>query len=281
MPIKRLGNVSLGKMIQPEPKSESDVAAQYLRAAHVQPNGRIIDVDDKTMWFNEKELKLHDLRAGDVVVVEGGAGYGRSAVLRSDLEGWGFQNSIVRVRPQESYSIGRFLDYALQSALSSGEIEVACFTATIPHFTADKVGAFRVPAPPLGEQQAIANYLDRETARIDTLIEEQQGLIEMLRERRRAVVSELLGCRVGNGTRMKWLVDELDCRAGAEADNLPLMSVSISWGVRRRDEAIQDESRADDFSNYKICRKGDLVINRMRAFQGQGLFVFRFCLVCW
>ncbi|MEU0314609.1 restriction endonuclease subunit S [Nocardioides sp. NPDC006273] len=42
--------------------------------------------------------------------------------------------------------------------------------------------------PPLEEQRAIANYLDRETARIDTLIEEQQRLIEMLRERRSAAV---------------------------------------------------------------------------------------------
>ena len=40
--------------------------------------------------------------------------------------------------------------------------------------------------PPLDEQRAIADYLDRETARIDTLIEEQQRLIEMLRERRSA-----------------------------------------------------------------------------------------------
>ena len=42
--------------------------------------------------------------------------------------------------------------------------------------------------PQLDEQRAIADYLDRETARIDTLIEEQQRLIEMLRERREATV---------------------------------------------------------------------------------------------
>ncbi|WP_067572305.1 restriction endonuclease subunit S [Nocardia acidivorans] len=41
--------------------------------------------------------------------------------------------------------------------------------------------------PPLDEQRAIVSYLDCETARIDTLIEEQQRLIEMLRERRRAL----------------------------------------------------------------------------------------------
>ena len=45
------------------------------------------------------------------------------------------------------------------------------------------------------EQRAIADYLDRETARIDTLIEEQQRLIEMLRERREAVDSSVWGAR--------------------------------------------------------------------------------------
>ncbi|ETK33372.1 hypothetical protein MPTA5024_24740 [Microbispora sp. ATCC PTA-5024] len=50
-----------------------------------------------------------------------------------------------------------------------------------------------VPMPPLEEQRAIADYLDRETARIDTLIEEQQRLIEMLRERRQAVVHRSVG----------------------------------------------------------------------------------------
>ncbi|QQQ77402.1 restriction endonuclease subunit S [Saccharothrix sp. 6-C] len=69
--------------------------------------------------------------------------------------------------------------------------------------------------------------------------------------------------------RLKWLLTESDVRAGAEAEALPLLSVSISWGVRRR-EASDTTTRAasEDLSNYKLCRAGDLVINRMRAFQG-------------
>ncbi|MGI5165661.1 restriction endonuclease subunit S [Spirillospora sp. CA-253888] len=192
LPMKRLGDIFLGKMLQGKPKSSADVAAPYLRAAHVQPQGRLIDVGVKTMWFSEQELKLHDLRADDVVIVEGGAGYGRSAVVPEDRPGWGFQNSIIRVRPRCDIATGRFLSYALQSALAAGEIEVACFTATIPHFTADKVSAFPVPAPPFDTQRAIAAYLDRETAGIDTLIEEQQRLIEMLRERREATIRSAL-----------------------------------------------------------------------------------------
>ncbi|MEU8096147.1 hypothetical protein [Streptomyces rubiginosohelvolus] len=69
--------------------------------------------------------------------------------------------------------------------------------------------------------------------------------------------------------RLKWLLSESDVRAGAEAEALPLLSVSISWGVRRREAAgTTTRAASEDLSNYKICRSGDLVINRMRAFQG-------------
>ena len=69
--------------------------------------------------------------------------------------------------------------------------------------------------------------------------------------------------------RLKRLLAEYDVRAGAEAEVLPLLSVSISWGVRRREAAtMTTRAAAEDLSNYKICRAGDLVINRMRAFQG-------------
>ncbi|MEU8159462.1 restriction endonuclease subunit S [Micromonospora parva] len=72
-----------------------------------------------------------------------------------------------------------------------------------------------------------------------------------------------------DSVRLKWLLTESDVRAGAESEALPLLSVSISWGVRRR-AASDTTTRAasEDLSNYKVCRAGDLVINRMRAFQG-------------
>ncbi|MDG4787147.1 restriction endonuclease subunit S [Micromonospora sp. WMMD1102] len=56
----------------------------------------------------------------------------------------------------------------------------------------DLYRAMPVLLPQIEEQRAIADYLDRETARIDTLIEEQQRLIEMLRERRVATIAEAL-----------------------------------------------------------------------------------------
>ena len=65
--------------------------------------------------------------------------------------------------------------------------------------------------PPLEKQRAIADYLDRGTARIDTLIEEQQRLIEILRERRDGAVTKafLRATTDSDERKLKYTVDDV------------------------------------------------------------------------
>jgi len=62
-------------------------------------------------------------------------------------------------------------------------------STALPSVTQSDLAGHPVNIPPLGEQRAIADYLDRETQKIDELIAEQRGLIELLQERRRAAIS--------------------------------------------------------------------------------------------
>ena len=66
--------------------------------------------------------------------------------------------------------------------------------------------------------------------------------------------------------RIKYQYRVIDQRAGQNQP--PLMAVSIHHGVVRRDTLTDDLPRAEDLSNYKMCEPGDIVLNRMRAFQG-------------
>ena len=59
----------------------------------------------------------------------------------------------------------------------------------MPRASWEFVGGMRVTAPPLAEQTAIAEFLDRETANIDTLTAEAQRAIDLLQERRTALIS--------------------------------------------------------------------------------------------
>ncbi|MGH3713264.1 MAG: restriction endonuclease subunit S [Micromonosporaceae bacterium] len=185
--VKNAATVTLGKMLQSK-DSGSDVCAPYMRAANVQPDGALALDDVNEMWFGAADLEQLSIRAGDVVVVEGGqGGFGRAAYVDEDLPGWGFQNSINRLRPIGDFD-GRFIAFYLIALRASGFIRAYANVVSMPHLTAEKLARIPIPMPPLEEQRAIADYLDRDTARIDVLIEEQQCLVEMLRERRWAVV---------------------------------------------------------------------------------------------
>lgn len=59
----------------------------------------------------------------------------------------------------------------------------------LPSITKTALNGHLVARPPLAEQVAIATFLDRETAKIDGLIDEQRRLIALLKEKRQAVIS--------------------------------------------------------------------------------------------
>lgn len=61
----------------------------------------------------------------------------------------------------------------------------------------------RAPFPPFSEQEAIASFLDQETSKIDALISEQQRLIELLKEKRQAVISHAVTKGLNPDVRMK------------------------------------------------------------------------------
>lgn len=62
-------------------------------------------------------------------------------------------------------------------------------SAAQPGVAVEMLNELRIPFPPLPEQTAIAAFLDRETAKIDALVAEQRRLIDLLREKRQAVIS--------------------------------------------------------------------------------------------
>jgi type I restriction enzyme S subunit len=98
-----------------------------------------------------------------------------------------------------------YLVYALESSPVRAYKAIRSTGFTVVHISAGKLKTLPIPFPPHAEQCAIADYLDSERARIDALIEEQQRLIEMLRERRVATIAEALdGYEM---TRLRRLVD--------------------------------------------------------------------------
>ena len=179
-------DIKLGKMLQPEQKGDKDELAAYIRAANIQWQG-VETSDIKLMWFSPSERLDLILKKEDLLVSEGGD-VGRACLWRNELSNCYFQNSVNRARSKPGNST-RFAKYWLSTLKDKGFIDVICNKSTIAHYTAEKLSATPVLLPSHSEQLAIATFLDRETAKIDNLIVEQERLIELLQEKRQAVIS--------------------------------------------------------------------------------------------
>ena len=188
VPIGLCAKVTLGKTIQNEPRSNTtDSPVKYIRAANIQPNG-VLATDTQSMFANAAEIAALDLRTGDVLVVEGGAGYGRSLTLEEPLAGWVFQNHIIRARPYSGWH-GKYIDYGIRHLLHAGYIEQIARGATIPGLSSGNLRSLPLIFRPLNEQRRIADHLDEETAKIDAMIAKAGELRALLDERRSALIT--------------------------------------------------------------------------------------------
>ena len=161
----------LGKML--DAKKNKGRLMPYLR----NPNVRWFDVDTsdlQSMPFEDHEHERYGLKAGDIVICEGGEA-GRAAIWDGRLPDLKFQKAVHRVRPGPRLH-NRFFVHRLMADHKNGRLGDYLTGATIKHFTGQDLARYQFPLPPLAEQRRIAEVLDR---------------AEALRAKRRAALAQL------------------------------------------------------------------------------------------
>ena len=94
------------------------------------------------------------------------------------------------VRPRADLFSSRYAKYALREASFLAEVERRSTGVSYPAINASDLGDIRLPLPSLPEQEAIADYLDRETARLDQLTAARQRQLALLDAKRRALIAQ-------------------------------------------------------------------------------------------
>ena len=155
-----------------------------------------------------------------------------------------------KIKPDTS---GRFSYY---SALTIPFSFYSTNTA-LPSMTKGNLGSHLVSRPPLPEQTAIADFLDRETGKIDVLIAEQERLIELLKEKRQAVISHAVTKGLNPDAPMKdsgieWL--------GHVPEHWEVISIKWLSPVRRgaSPRPIDDPKYFDDDGEFAWVRIADV-----------------------
>lgn len=227
---------------------------------------------------------------------------GKGALMRGLHCGVGFGTTELTVlRPQPGLD-ARFLNYFLASPLfrgpGAGAMTGAGGLKRVPdEFTRNTL----IPFPPFDEQSSIATFLDRETARIDALIEKKTRFIELLNEKRQAVITRAVTKGVVSGILMKdsgvawlgsvpahWSVCKLSFRYGVElgkmldekrvlgSDLMPyLRNQDVQWdsinseGLPSMDISLPERQRYTvEPGDLLVCEGGD--VGRAAIWRGLG-----------
>lgn len=170
----------------------------------------------------------------------------------------------------------------------------------VPHITMRNISDYWIPVPPEDEQKAISSFLDVETSKIDGLVSEQRRLIELLKEKRQAVISHAVTKGLNPNAPMKpsgiqWLGDvpqhwktgkcgfyvsilsgyAFPSSGFSEDENNVRLLRGINVGVSeiKWDETVYWKRTDDDDLDRFELKAGDLVIGMDRPWISSGVRV--------
>jgi type I restriction enzyme S subunit len=159
----------------------------------------------------------------------------------------------------------------------------------LPSMTGEDLSLHQICAPDFNEQRKIAQSLDLETARIDALITQKNRFIELLKEKRQALITHAVTKGLDPKVKMKdsgvewigevpehWEILRLKwVLARRKEKNSPIqtqdiLSLTIAQGLvpLSEKEGSGGNLPKDDLAAYDIARPGDLVINSMNVIVG-------------
>lgn len=253
----------------------SDEGARVIRLGNI-GSARFKDMDAAYIslrYFNE--LKRHEVLPGDLVIAGLGDGnhpVGRACVAPDHLGPAIVKADCFRVRLDEERLTHRYAAWALSSSFVSDQVSALTRGSTRARINLEVAREIKLPIPSVEEQRRIVNFLDAETASIDSLAERKREMRDLLELRRERVIEEILGLTQQRGdlvplnyvaheitvgiviTPAKWYVDH----GGVPA----LRGVNVRPGKVVRDDVVQISIKGHTEHHKSTLRAGDVVVVR-------------------
>lgn len=196
--LKFLGQAIIGLTYSPDDVVDEGEGTLVLRSSNIQ-NGKLDFLDNV---FVNKTIPLQlKTKENDILICARNGSrtlIGKNVKITKGAEGMTFGAFMSIFRS----CYNNYLSHVFGSALF--EYQSGSFlTATINQLTTSNLNSFEIPLPPESEQNRIVSFLDHETAKIDNLIEKQQQLIELLKEKRQAAISNAVTKGLNPNVQMK------------------------------------------------------------------------------
>lgn len=165
-----------------------DEGVPYIQATHIK-KGKV-NFDGayfvRAAWSNQHSKSI--LQNGDVLIVQTGAGTGDIGLV-TDAEAGFNCHALIIVQPNQNVVAGEFLSMLFQSQYGYSVLYSIRTGGMHPHLNCGEVQYVRLPVPPRVEQAEILAFISSKTKTFDALIHSQNTAIELMQERRTALIS--------------------------------------------------------------------------------------------
>ena len=193
-PLKHVAAVSVSNV---DKKSvEAELPVRLVNYTDVYYGDRLTpDLDLMTATASPRQREAFHLEQGDVVITkdsETADDIGIAAYVERTAPDMVCGYHLAILRPLRDRIDGRFLYWAMKSDDTLGQLSVGATGVTRYGLRTEVIASTEIAVPSLPEQRAIADYLDTETVRIDTLITKKRRLIESLDDKVESEVDKVL-----------------------------------------------------------------------------------------
>ena len=191
--VKRLKSFATVQLSNVDKKSkEGEDKVRLCNYVDVYYNERIDKrIDFMPATATSEQVRRFSLWSGDVVITKDSETWTDIAVpsvVSEDLPGVLCGYHLAHIRPH-AHCNGGFLSRLFSAIGPRDQYHITANGITRFGLTGESIRAGVFALPPLPEQRAIAEFLDRETARIDGLVAKKERLIELLQKKRAALIS--------------------------------------------------------------------------------------------
>lgn len=187
----------IGSGITPRGGSEVylDKGVLFIRSQNVYPDGLHLDDPKYISESIDESMSNTRVYTGDILLNITGASIGRCCVYTM-TESANVNQHVCIIRPLCNLIKNQFLSYVLNSKIGQDQIALFQTGGNREGLNFEQLKNFAIPLPPRSEQQAIAEFLDDKTEKIDALIDELNKQLDELAEYRQAVISEAVTGKV-------------------------------------------------------------------------------------
>ena len=270
--------------------TSKDSEIQYVDIGSVSAVDGISHIE--TMVFKDAPSRARRVvKDGDVIVSTVRTYLEAIAPIDNPPENLIVSTGFAVIRPNNELYKG-FASYCLRAKGFIKEVVARSVGVSYPAINSSELVNIVIPSLDFKEQTQIANFLDHETAKIDSLIEKQQMLIELLKEKRQAVISHAVTKGLNpdvpmkdsgvewlgqvpehwNVSKLKNIIQSLESGCSVNAADVPAqtheLGVLKTSCVYTRSFRIEENKTVvpEDIHRVKCrVRKGAIIISRMNT----------------